>query len=1508
MRQALILLLMALIAHAHAQNVSSRITWVNKESHLEIQFVGAVPEGAKELPGSVVLYDKDDKQLWKTTAKIALEGEKPYAARVKLEKITKPDESHRVDVRFDRPTVALTYSEELHFAGEGQTVQSYGLRREGRFPDERAIASVTLNVGKKAGAKPVALGLTLRDADENVVLDKLVKIVVADQLAYYQVDVTPDKQSVGPYTLDYKIENDPLAIYFNTTRRFAFANALIPISSIEIDDTKWFAAGANPGYRTHALYYSPHLTQRILSSYPGLAYDSKVRHGGRQSLRIDYKQGERRTYVFSRQVLPGFPIMLRLWVKGNQTKDKLYVYWSDRNDLTRPAWQRNANFSRAFVCDMSFEGWRLLRAPVLGAGLQVKQSRAGSTLAVDAPIGLLALGLEPGSRPKRGEEPQARSIHIDDLLVETQARQDELMTMELRADDPEQRLHADTKLFVSVGSGSLSDIKDGRLSVIAKDRERKTVFSHTTTLPIGPIGFAVAEIPLGQAYEKSPLGPVDVDVSFVAPHAPGLRAAERIIFKHARSFGLAFDFEKPERYTSYDPTPERGQPWIFSSDAVSVVEGGAARSPHALRISVDPKAQASSAILHPALPGLVDRVKVLVKAGKHPVRLQPMFIDSGPTGIWLRDYNLFLPPAVEVNWQDWKEIEFAAPPPPAHYLEIGQYFWDKPCYPLNLVFSAKALGEEATEIFFDNVRVKTHLLADEELVAEIDFPDDSRLHPPGSPLELVLTNFAATPKKLSIHYQLDSLQQRTEAQGDLAVDLPAGQKVVRKLVESLRPGIYSLSVQGLEGRTIREYIQVVEPTQFFGAKPLDFLKDMPRLRKTLSMTVEKAYLDWDNVEAVPGLFHFHWFDVECKKVSSDGQYEITPVVGFSADWAGPHAQDLVAKGVYSRFMGNYLQVPVRMVDWSIFVRECLREFKGRFSHWTFWENPDLTGAPQGIPPGRYPEILRVFSKWVRLYDPKAKVVAGGFNIDKALDYLEGIERPAELEFDEIAVQTNIGELSPERAEVEGFLDELNDLLQLKQTGRKVQVTDLDWGIGEYTSPAQQAAYHTRALLILNSRGAEPHRFAFINSGEEFDGYGVFYRIPYGSSECIQTLKPAYVPKPAYFALVHTKQFLETWHFAKSVSIPDFNPQANRAFIYTNEAKQLTAVVWRTTGDERRYEVPGTWKGATARDAFGFPISLKDGLKIMGLPTFVELPSSYGVDQLAHDLRLLRAADGRDQALLDLHLAEADSCKRAGYSATGKTKSELRYGRIPGGRKVKEPFISGIEGERFEFSMAPRGDVLMSRRWFFGEEGQKLTVTLNDGPGQTWDLSKSKVNAPGVRESTFVLRKCAAGKNTVKIRYEKPGNCAGYRLERLRGNHVDLVQWGVFNAMQTKGELQKFTSASGTPLAIGKTRYQTGLGSHAVALIEYPLDAQFSAFEVTVGVDAVTDGRGSAIFEIQVDGAEKAKSDLMTGFSKPTTLKVENLEKARRLFLIVRDAGDSNQDDLANWVDGKLLLK
>ena len=229
-------------------------------------------------------------------------------------------------------------------------------------------------------------------------------------------------------------------------------------------------------------------------------------------------------------------------------------------------------------------------------------------------------------------------------------------------------------------------------------------------------------------------------------------------------------------------------------------------------------------------------------------------------------------------------------------------------------------------------------------------------------------------------------------------------------------------------------------------------------------------------------------------------------------------------------------------------------------------------------------------------------------------------------------------------------------------------------------------------------------------------------------------------------------------------------------------------------------------------------------------------------------------------------------------------------------------------KQFTFNTKQAGNVLLRRCWYFDGQGESLFVQLNDGVEQAWKLGPGQDNAPGVREATFVLRDCRVGENRVKIRYEKPGSAAGYRVEPLAGDYVPLVRWGAINTRQTKGNFLSFTNAAGGPLTIGKTSYDNGIGAHATSFIEYPLAKQFDRFEVTVGIDGSTEGRGSAVFRIYVDGQVKADSGVMSGFNPAKTLTVEKLSGAERLIISVTDAGDGDRHDLANWVDGKLYLR
>ena len=1534
---AVILALACGVLSARAGTVEARLLWRDGEPVVELLVAATAPAGLGAVKIPLTLYDAQDEKLWQTEATVPIGIAIPWRAEIALEKVGALKRQHRVELSLRHAGLEIDYREQLYFSGPKGSMLSHGFRSQGVFPQQKVYFVLGLKEFRGRDVRDMPVSLVAYDSDSNTILETQRQVRPERQASFHNLDITPvgGLKTVGPYRVEVEIESDAYGLFFNTSHRFAFANALVPVSSLESGDRKfWFPASPDPRtYTTGRMYYSPHLTPLEPATKPEISFDETEKHGGRRSLRLPYNFGSS-AHAWSRQKLPGRPTVLSFWVRGNGSTDMLEVHFEDFINHALQAWHRNANFSHVKVCRLNFAGWRQFRVPVLGDGLQ-QIGMKGSTPEIDAPIGILAFSVRHWKPPRlrRGQKPspdtprplreigkgEPLAVWIDDIAVETQVTSEELLSLEIMSNNPDGELTAAGKLVVTVGNGFPTVLEKGRLSLAARDGRGEVVYSSSVELAAPAEDFAMAELPLAQLAAKRPRGPVDIDVTFVDPTRAGARVTRRITLKSALHRGIFADFEKQATYSGFTPgkvTPSKA----------SLAAGGANGSKQALELLVEPMPETpppprrgrplptparanNSVLLHPALPGQVDHIELMVQGGERPVDLQVWFVDSAYTGNNYRRYNMFWPKPIRVDWQGWQRVSVKAPPVPSYYGDKNRYFLFEPWYPLNLAFNATLLeGEkQPTKIRLDDIRVVTHLPPAEELQLELDFAGETRVFSPGSPLRVRLRNYAPTKRNLELKYRLTSYQGFVASEGAVPVELAPGAQQYAMLTPKLAPGIYDLELTGYGEEPLRHAVAVLDASEYFGADPLATIADSVALRRMLGLDVERTYLDWDNSEPVPNMFHYQWFANDVEKKSGNGAFKVVPVVGFCADWAGPEAREPLERGTYSRFIPNLYQSPRLLTDWSRFVRECMRENKGRFDEWMFWENPDLEDAPQGLKPTQYGQLLKVFQHWVKLYNPKAKVTIGGFNFHRVLPYLDRMTAPAEMPFDEIAVRMSIAELSPEAADIEGVYDELNRLLEIKKRKRDIQTSELDWSIGPHVSPSQQAAYHARAAMILDSRGAKRHHFSLINGGVSFPGFGVFYRVPYGNPPELQAHKPFHVPKPSFFALIKTRKFLEEFDFIADIGLADRNLGNNRAYLYRNAAGALVAAVWRTIDGERTYRLPAAWRGAKVTDVFGFPVALEAGLRCTPLPFFLRLPAGVKPEEAVHQLRMMAATDGSYPVIMDLHLAEPDSRRRAQYKSTGKARQEHHTGVIPGGRKSSENYVYGLETESFSFKLEAAGNVLLRRHWYFNA-GQKLAVSLNDGAAAAWDLSEGQGNDPGVREATFVLRGCLAGENRLSLTYDKPGNAAGYRLEPLPHDYVPLVRWGVLNSRQTKGEIVRYASAVGSPLRIGKQPFASGVGAHAVSFIEYPLDGQFKAFEVTVGIDGHTEGRGSVLFRIYIDDRERASSGTVNGFTKPTKLRIDDLGGARRMVLSVMDAGDGNRHDLADWVDGKLFLK
>ena len=115
------------------------------------------------------------------------------------------------------------------------------------------------------------------------------------------------------------------------------------------------------------------------------------------------------------------------------------------------------------------------------------------------------------------------------------------------------------------------------------------------------------------------------------------------------------------------------------------------------------------------------------------------------------------------------------------------------------------------------------------------------------------------------------------------------------------------------------------------------------------------------------------------------------------------------------------------------------------------------------------------------------------------------------------------------------------------------------------------------------------------------------------------------------------------------------------------------------------------------------------------------------------------------------------------------------------------------------------------------------------------------------------------------------------------------------------------SVDGHPMTLGGTVYTHGIGTHAVS--EFLIDLKGTAlkFEAMVGVDDERkEGNASVEFMVYVDGKKAFDSGVMHGGDAPKIVDVD-IKGAKKLKLVVGDAGDGISNDHADWAGAMLTL-
>ncbi|MBI3862672.1 MAG: NPCBM/NEW2 domain-containing protein [Planctomycetia bacterium] len=119
-------------------------------------------------------------------------------------------------------------------------------------------------------------------------------------------------------------------------------------------------------------------------------------------------------------------------------------------------------------------------------------------------------------------------------------------------------------------------------------------------------------------------------------------------------------------------------------------------------------------------------------------------------------------------------------------------------------------------------------------------------------------------------------------------------------------------------------------------------------------------------------------------------------------------------------------------------------------------------------------------------------------------------------------------------------------------------------------------------------------------------------------------------------------------------------------------------------------------------------------------------------------------------------------------------------------------------------------------------------------------------------------------------------------------------------------LRRDRSVAGGYLKLRGAEFPKGLGVHSRSAVTYRLDGKFRRLHAIVGIDDSASGKGSAIFEVLLDGKVAYRSDVLTGASPAAKIDILNLAGAKTLTLRVDFAGDGDIQDHADWCDALVV--
>lgn len=191
------------------------------------------------------------------------------------------------------------------------------------------------------------------------------------------------------------------------------------------------------------------------------------------------------------------------------------------------------------------------------------------------------------------------------------------------------------------------------------------------------------------------------------------------------------------------------------------------------------------------------------------------------------------------------------------------------------------------------------------------------------------------------------------------------------------------------------------------------------------------------------------------------------------------------------------------------------------------------------------------------------------------------------------------------------------------------------------------------------------------------------------------------------------------------------------------------------------------------------------------------------------------------------------------------------------------------------------------------------------------LAQSLANDPQLAELVYPCsdyEKCASAPYLIfRIRGENEPLPADVLPQPDAQGRLPLSRMRPKLVQQGYGELRANRTVDNNEIRMRGRRFSEGLGTHAPSVLVYEIPPGAVWFEAVVGVDDETNGKGSVVVSVQLDGNTVYESLVLSGVNEPVVLKLP-LGNARQITLGVDPTDDGRQFDHVNWADARFLFR